>query len=705
MSVDPYSLCPGGTGKKLKFCCSDLLHELGKIDHMLAAEQRQACVDYIAQLEAKYPDRACLLTTKALVLHSLEQDDAALAAADRVLATQPTNPVALAVRAMVLSEGDDPTSALRPLHQALVACGSQVPQRVFEAVGVVAEALLSEGYVVAALAHLVWQVHVKADYEPALLLAYRIQTTSGVPLSFKDIRLDFEPAPEGVAYKAEFDAALREANGTHWLKAAEEFDALMFRAAGCAALWHNLGRLRAYLGNEAGAADALRRYASLDVPLDDAVEAEMLAHLLDPKNSEATVDQLRIRYQPADFDAAMATFSVSPMALQEPLEGLASDNPDEPPPRAMFTVLDRPMPESGRELTEQDLPELLGFALFYGRQTDREPRLELVCDRPHLERAKAALQKIVSDGLGSAVSEEAVTRLPVQQFAITGSWRVPNDTPPDRVEPLSIERRRRFIFEQWTSEPSPLFGGRSPRQAGSDRTSRIAVLAAIALWELNYGESIDFNELRRRLELPLAEPIDPTTTNLGELPLVRLHRLDLKKLSDEQLAPVWRRAVLFRARLACSRLAVEVASRPSMSAADRAQAHGMLASLSNNIEQGLEHLGRARQLSKSGGNSCAGWDLEELSLRLAAGKLEGFMDLVQHISTAHRNEPGVLERLFQFLYEAGLIDEQGRPMRAAAQPTSELVVPGGAAAAAGKIWTPGADVSEEKKSSLWVPGS
>ncbi|MGH7137396.1 MAG: hypothetical protein ACREHD_16755, partial [Pirellulales bacterium] len=170
-----------------------------------------------------------------------------------------------------------------------------------------------------------------------------------------------------------------------------------------------------------------------------------------------------------------------------------------------------------------------------------------------------------------------------------------------------------------------------------------------------------------------------------------------------QLVKAWRRAVLFRARLACKRLADEVIARPGMSAADRAQAHGMLASFVNNFGQGLEHLGQARQLAKSANISCAGWDLEELSLRLTAGRVEGFMDLVTHISSAHRNEPGVLERLFQFLYEAGIIDEHGQPTQPAAQ-GPELLVPGGAAAAAGKIWTPESEAGE-KKSALWVPGT
>ncbi|HVX10876.1 MAG TPA: hypothetical protein VHC22_06825 [Pirellulales bacterium] len=705
MSIDPYALCPGGTGKKLKFCCSDLMHELGKIEHMLAAEQRQACVDYITQLEAKFPDRACLLTSKALLLHSLEQDEEALRAADRVLTTQPTNPVALSMRALVLSEGDDPTSAVRPLHQALVACGAQVPQRVFEAVSTVAEALLAEGHIMASMAHLAWQLSVKDDFQQALILAYRIQTSPGVPLVLKEIRAAFEPAPAGVAYQAEFDAALAEANAGHWLKAAEQFDALMFRAAGCAALWRNLGYLRAYLANEAGAAEALRRYASLDVPLDLAVEAEMLAFQLDPKIVEASVDQLRVRYQPSELDSVAAHLASSPLAMKEAVEDIEVEDPDQPPPRALFALLDRPMPESGRELNEDAMPEVIGLVLLFGRQTDREPRLELICSRTYLEAAKATVQKIVGAALGQVASEEVAGRLPAQSFSIAGNWRVPADTPPDRVPLVASERRRKFLFERWPQEPNILFAGRTPKQAASDRTSRIAVLAAIGLWELNYGEVMDFNELRRQLDLPMMEPVDPASTELLDLPLTRLHRIDPKQLTDEQLAAVWPRAVQYRARVATSRLAPEMAARTTMSMANRAQARGMMAGFSANIDEVLTHLAAARQLSKSAGMSCAGWDLEELATRLAVGKAEGFMEMVQHISTAHRSEPGVLERLFQLMYSAGLIDEQGRPVRAAAPAAGELVVPGGAAAAGGKIWTPDGEGGEAKKSALWVPGT
>ena len=39
MPIDAYSLCPGGTGKKIKFCCPDFLGELQQIDKMLEGKQ------------------------------------------------------------------------------------------------------------------------------------------------------------------------------------------------------------------------------------------------------------------------------------------------------------------------------------------------------------------------------------------------------------------------------------------------------------------------------------------------------------------------------------------------------------------------------------------------------------------------------------------------------------------------------------------
>jgi hypothetical protein len=375
----------------------------------------------------------------------------------------------------------------------------------------------------------------------------------------------------------------------------------------------------------------------------------------------------------------------------------------------MFSIFDRAMP-SAEELSVDTMPEVIGAALLFGRQTDRPPRLELSCERAHVERAKGQVSQILGDAVGQPRVEEVAGRIPVPHGSIRGTWRVPPGTPIARLRALTEERRRKVLFDQWPREPNPALNGRSPEQAASDRSSRVAVLALIATWELQYGDEIDFNELRGRLGLPLAEPIDPNgpaadAQGIAGVPLVRLHRLDLTKLSDERLSAALHRTVLFRARLATLRVATEVKSRPSMPPVDRAQAHGILATFVDDIDHALEHLSQARAAAKEAKVSCAGFDLEELAVRLSHGRPEGFVEMIQHINNTHRNEPGVSERLFQFLYEAGLVDEKGRPRQGPGPQPAELLVPGGSEAAAGKIWTPDSEAGEGKKSSLWVPGS
>src|SRR5688500_16887380 len=67
MPFDSYSACPGGTGKKIKFCCSDLIGELEKVQRMIEGEQFVACLDHVAKLDTTHPNRPCLLSWKLLL--------------------------------------------------------------------------------------------------------------------------------------------------------------------------------------------------------------------------------------------------------------------------------------------------------------------------------------------------------------------------------------------------------------------------------------------------------------------------------------------------------------------------------------------------------------------------------------------------------------------------------------------------------------
>ncbi len=107
MPIDHYSPCPGGTGKKIKFCCADLLPELEKIDRMVEGEQYVACLDHVNLLDAKTPGRPCLLAWKLTLEQITGQRETAAATLASFIAQHPNNPIALAETALDRAEWRD----------------------------------------------------------------------------------------------------------------------------------------------------------------------------------------------------------------------------------------------------------------------------------------------------------------------------------------------------------------------------------------------------------------------------------------------------------------------------------------------------------------------------------------------------------------------------------------------------------------------
>src|SRR5688572_10347694 len=99
--MDPYTPCPGGLDKKVKFCCADLIPELDKLQRMLDGEQRRSCLEHIAKLGPKFQDRACILAYKAMAENQVGQAETAEATLRHFLDKHPANAVALAEYALL----------------------------------------------------------------------------------------------------------------------------------------------------------------------------------------------------------------------------------------------------------------------------------------------------------------------------------------------------------------------------------------------------------------------------------------------------------------------------------------------------------------------------------------------------------------------------------------------------------------------------
>ena len=91
MATDLYARCPCGSGKKIKFCCKDIITDIERIERMLQGDQRTSAVERINKLLEKHPDRPALLALRGQGLIELEQLGEAVGTLERLLEIEPTN--------------------------------------------------------------------------------------------------------------------------------------------------------------------------------------------------------------------------------------------------------------------------------------------------------------------------------------------------------------------------------------------------------------------------------------------------------------------------------------------------------------------------------------------------------------------------------------------------------------------------------------
>ena len=712
MAVDPYAPCPCGSGKKLKFCCTDLVGDIEKIHRMIEGDQPRAALQHVEQTLAKHPRRASLLDLKATLEMSLEEMSAAGATVREFLQVDPSNPSAHACQAMYLAATEKGSAAVQPLQRALSLVDREMPQRVFEAIGVVGRALLTEGQIVAAQAHL-WQ-HVGLAPEKdgrALDLIVNLNHYSGLPLLLRD-QLRLRDWPAGVSWKNDADKAAKLAEVGKWQQAVEIIDRLGATHGADPTLVYNRTVLGGWLADDRALVAGLHAYSQFEVPLDDAIEAEAIAQLLDPQVKENLLDSVAQVYRIHDMDQLTERLSSDGRVESFEVDPAELAAKDQPRPRQTFVLMDRPLPKSGADIRRDEVPSLAGVIAIFGRQTDREERLELTTDHgPAFDKTVAALAEICGDAIGEMSEERVVGAITPTEQALNWRWHFPSDTPSALRRRLIGEQRHLAIVERWPEVPRPGLGGKTPREAAGDPQMRIPLMSAVLILEQgsnNRGDGTSIAVLRDKLGLPQPDVIEPAGLDVARLPMVRVQRLNLDSVSDDDFVQLYRRSVLVAARGATVKLAREAVSRPSL--AQRippADAYRRMIAAEDDDERALALIQEARDRSDSAGESTAPWDLAELELHIASGNGKAAQVMLARIEQLHMDDPQVAAAVYQLLYEAGVIrpEDMAAAQVAASERVPAMANSGAAAAGTGsQIWTPDSDrPASGKKSSLWTP--
>ena len=569
MPIDAYSPCPCGTGKKIKFCCKDLLSDLQKIERMLEGEQYMACLSHIERLEQTNPDRACLMSTKTLLLRITGQEAEAKKATAEFVDKHPDNPLALCDTALIQATEENGKVALASLEKAIAASGGSFSGRLYEAISVVVQILLGEGHFLAARALTLFQASIVGQDDPAMELLMRLNAMQNVPLVVKDGR-GLQQCPDDAPWKEEFDAAFKLAGEARWSEAEAKLAHLAQTAPQSSAIWRNLAKLRAWMADSAGANEALGRFASLEVGLEDAVEAQALALFLsdDPLGDQLNV--FDVTYPIADSEKLQEVFSSSNHVAQAPMDPrMLQREDDSPPPRAVYLFFDKPAPDGEVELDLETVPRVVCHGFFFGKETDRDARLEcfglVEQDRPLIDGFLGE-NGIDSEGLSKPSGN--VSR---SQDMLSREWRLPNGSSREEFQKLADGYLEDALLSRWVEMSFGLLDGKTPLEAARDPAYHIKILAAIMVldfWLEQSGARFETNRLRSRLGLPTLEPIVDTEIPITSLPLIRLARVDVTKVSDEDVLAGYRRAVSFGAQAAVEKFGRELVGRDSLASRD-----------------------------------------------------------------------------------------------------------------------------------------
>lgn len=713
MALDSYSYCPGGTGKKIKFCCtSEVTGELEKCIRQIDGEQRMAALDQINRSLQLFPDRACLLALKVNVLIGLQELDKAKETITHFLQKNPGNPVALAQAAILaVIEGNDIDSASVFLQSALSQMGNVMMPEIFQAIGILAQAQLEAGRVEAAQPLFIMQAAVtKGEDRMALSALAEIAGARQIPLL---LRMEWRqhPAPAGQPWTQQYQEIDVLANQGCWSLAQSQLVELNQKYPNQAEILRFLAVLSLWQGQRGDAASYLHQYAAAEgVARDDAIEAEALAQLLDAFEPKSQIEVVTWIQEVTDAQAVMEKLLSDKRALTMPIDvsQLGSDN--EPPPKGVFWILDRPSPETGVGLTADTVPLVEGDIFVFGRQTDRAPRIEFsVAKSANFERRIATVRDILGDALVGEPKEQSAGHTSAEAEMLSANFRFPNDTPAETRTTIMDEWRSRVITEKWPEFPRDALGGKSPLQVKDDPSLAVRLAAAVLLFELQLGESPTsepIKALRAKLGLPEPELLSSTGLNVERLPPTRLHRLDPKRLTDADLVHAYQRARAYKINETLLSLGEELLERGGTSPNDKITILSDMASSASTTDRALEYVERGRKISVSLNQSVVTWLLLELSIRLARREAQEAERLLQTIMTRHAEEPGVRHAVGQILSSYGVLPQGARMPR---RPGPGEGAPAMAAAPTPPsegVWTPESAPASPpaEKSKLWLPG-
>jgi hypothetical protein len=703
MSQDAYAPCPCGSGKKLKFCCGDILPELQRAQK-LVDNQPDVAEKILRELHEQHPDKDSVVS----LLAELLQRAGRLAEVRELLIGHlrrfPDHPHALLGLAELCLIEDGFEASRRLVHRAFQLCSRENPNAVALLAQRIARELMGSGCHLAVREHLAMSVrHAQGELrKQALMMLASFEGSPEIVYPFRGSNPLV--TVEGAVATQEQDQRARKLCLLGCFEpAAIIYSRLTEAEPDNGAIWHNLGLCCAWDARHADAIPALRKAATLIDDPDLAAESEALAQLLEAELSDDTYAQVTLQLQ-----LKSASQALSSLDEDRSLQRIRPTEEDEREfaginVAARYDVLSRPLTD---EEDAADLPELIGEIMVVDADDDGDgPFVEISTSSDSLQEIIVRLRSILGDQITTGSDEEEVFQR--QEFPAENMlFDRPLFKPPalSEKEFRAAQRRRlQNLVSSWLDQPHRALNNKTPNEASDDASLAIPLRAAVLNLQavaLRCGESVSVTDVLQQLELPAATAVSlPENAQPSAIPGYRYFRVGLNQLSDTQLADFANRTTMLAFAETAKKCLDAMLERPEalkkFGERRAALARATIAREEGDYASAFECLAMAR-------NCVAGEpdafrhlleiDVRELSVRLDDPNDPGLIDLLHKFRDKYiRKIPEIAEIVRQQLEDSGC--ENLIPELEGEASVSSLVLPGddsaGAGESSGKLWLPG----------------
>lgn len=725
MARDPYSLCPCGSGKKIKFCCTKLESEMDKVTKLISKNQSRLAQQSLEKLSKSSPNNPWVVQTYASFLFGERDYEQARELLASYVDHDPEHRRIYSLYAMTVLSEDGYEQSRKTVARAFQRCSRECPE-VMSSVAVAIASLMQMKQEYMGARHFLtvaMKVAREEDRRDIFIRLLDLESNASIPYPLRSVHQ--------LAVYVGDEARAEEAQKGHRLAAlgcvsaaAHRFEKLTEDDPDNPVLWQNLGFCQAWDGESTDAAGSLHRAAELFQDVGAAVECETIAQLLEFRDTQALQHVRSLEFKVESVSRLLSAldgaerfkrFDVPPQMLEE----------GEEKPAGAFNILDRDVPEGftldGVDLG--DIPEVLAELTVFDEDTEEELEQRAYItglEGDTLDQAVELLKAAAGDEVELIDDEEEddedsiVESVPADLIPFQWRWHLPEKTPAATRRKLENEKWNRLLDETWPDTEFDVLDGNTPRQAAADSEQRVNLTALVYVLDA-YCTQNSFAADLNRLAGVLGVELLPSLTvaddlNLNSLSAMQLHRLPIADLDDDQLAYTLNRALMIRHSSFLYDVLTEANRRGTGRDQDRETIFATLSEICRdrgNREDAQTWLDKGRDWLESQENNFEKlfeWTLREMRFRLE--------------QPDDPEVPGLLKRIWEYYgpklpqireHLQSLVDLYGfDPPWEGDDVASAAGIDASGSDSAGGIWTPGepaaAASGEGSGGKLWVPG-